>query len=561
MLRTLRVSDLAIIDELEIEFEPGMNGVTGETGAGKSILLHALDAALGGRPDADLVRTGADEAVVEALFTKIGPAARALLASAGIRCDRTTDELLLRRVIARGGRTRAYVNGTLGSLGLLRDLAPHLLRVYGQDEHQALRRVESHRELLDAVGSLGSSVDEMGRRYGRLVGARQALAEAKAEQAARKERRELLQFQLQELERAALQPGEDDALADERSRLQHAERLREGVGAAEAALGSGEPSAVSLVHRALSSLRDGERLDGSLAEPRALLDAALAELQEASRTLDRYLGRLVSDPQRLEEVEARLGDLNRLKRKYGATIGELIQRRDEITRDVQLAQGGDEVQAALQAELQAAEQAALEWAKKLSVERRRAASNLERGLLKELAALALPGAQFKVQFGESGQRALSPTGLDELEFLMSTNRGEELRPLVKIASGGELSRIMLALKCLAAADDQGATLIFDEVDAGIGGAVAETVGRKLQQLGRRRQVLCVTHLPVIAAFSDYHVAVSKTVTHGRTVSTARPLNTAERVVELARMLSGRSQSQEARDHAEQLLRHGGNATA
>ena len=240
-------------------------------------------------------------------------------------------------------------------------------------------------------------------------------------------------------------------------------------------------------------------------------------------------------------------------------MDELIQRRDDLARDLQAAEGGDAATVALLAEVQQTEHAALEWAKKLSVERRRVASNLERGLAKELRALALEDACFKVQFADAAQRTLGPMGFDELEFLMTTNPGEELRPLARIASGGELSRIMLALKSLAAADEKGAALIFDEVDAGIGGAVAETVGRKLQHLGRRRQVLCVTHLPVIAAFADYHVAVSKQVIHGRTVSTAKPLSTGERVVELARMLSGQSQSQEAHDHAQQLLRHGGTA--
>ena len=287
MLRTLRVSDLAIIDELEIEFEPGLNVVTGETGAGKSILLYALDTALGGRSDADVVRTGANEAVVEALFTDLGPGVRALLMQAGVATEHDHGELLLRRVISRGGRTRAYINGALGAVGVLRDLGPHLLRVYGQDEHQALRRVESHREMLDATGGLGSTLEEMARRHGRLLGARQALADAQAEQAARAERRELLQFQLAELERATLVRGEDEALTADRNRLQHAERLREGIATAEQWLGSGEPSAIALLHRGLAAVRDGERLDASLAEPRTLLDGALANLQEATRALER----------------------------------------------------------------------------------------------------------------------------------------------------------------------------------------------------------------------------------------------------------------------------------
>src|SRR5437667_383515 len=438
MLRTVRVRDLALIAELELVLEPGLNVITGETGAGKSILLQALDVALGGRPDADLVRTGAEEAVVEALFANVPAEVRERLAGAGISTEDPQDELLVRRVIARGGRTRAYVNGALGSLALLRELAPHLLRVYGQDEHQALRRVESHRELLDAV--------------------------------------------------------------------------------------------------------------------RGLLESSLAELEEAGQSLGRYARELTPDASRLEAVEERLAQLARLKRKFAGTVEDLIRRRDELMAEVDSVAGGGEAMVELEAAAEAARRAATEWAGRLSVERRRGARELYRALVAELEALALTGARFEARFAESEGRALGPEGWDEIEFFLSTNPGEEPRSLARVASGSELSRIMLALKTLAAADERGATLIFDEVDAGIGGAVAEVVGRKLRQLGRSRQVLCITHLPLIAAFADHHVVVTKKVEDGRTVSTARPLATSERVAELARMLGGERLTHEVREHAEQLLR-------
>src|SRR6266403_645597 len=256
MLRTLRVRDLAIIEELEVVLEPGLNVITGETGAGKSILMQALDVALGGRPDADLVRTGAEEGVVEALFTEVSPAVRERLTAAGVAADDGQRELLVRRVIARGGRTRAYVNGALGSLALLRDLAPHLLRVYGQDEHQALRRVESHRELLDATGGLGRTLDEMRARHGRLVAARQAIAAAHADAEAASERAEILRAQAEELVRAALVPGEEEALAAERARLVHAERLAVLATGAEEGLYSGEGAVIEVLGRALAALRE-----------------------------------------------------------------------------------------------------------------------------------------------------------------------------------------------------------------------------------------------------------------------------------------------------------------
>jgi DNA repair protein RecN (Recombination protein N) len=555
MLRTLRVSDLAIIDELELFFEPGLNVLTGETGAGKSVLLHALDVALGGRAEADLVRGGANEGAVEALFTDVPESTRLALEAAGLPAG--GDELLIRRVIPRGGRTRTYVNGALASQGLLQELAPTLVRVYGQDEHQALRRVESHRELLDDVGGLASAVREMRQRHARLGHARQALADHEAERQAAAERRELLEFQLGELERAALAAGEEEALEGERQRLLHAEKLATLVGGAEAGLYSGDGAAVDAIGRGLAALREAERLDATLASARTLLEAAMAEVQEVGATLGRYLRDLAPDGERLDAVEARLGELARLKRKYGGSVADLIARRETLRAELAAVDAGAEATAALEAECAAAERAAIEWAKRLSVERRRVARDLERTLTAELRSLAMAGARFAVRFTEPDGRPVAPEGWDEIEFLLSANPGEELRPLSRVASGGELSRIMLALKCLGAGEERGATLLFDEVDAGIGGAVAEVVARKLRQLGRRRQVLCVTHLPIVAAFAEHHIGVVKRIVEGRTVSTARPLATSERVAELARMLAGARVSREAEEHAQQLLNQAG----
>jgi len=554
MLRTLRVRDLAIIDELELVLEPGLNVLTGETGAGKSILLQALDLALGGRPDADLVRTGAEEAAVEALFANVPAPVRERLAGAGIPAEAGQEELLVRRLIGRGSRARAYVNGALAPLALLRDLAPHLLRVYGQDEHQALRRVESHRELLDAVGSLGRTLEEMRARHGRLVAAREAIAAAHADAEAASERAEMLRAQAEELVRAALVPGEEEALAAERARLVHAERLAALATGAEESLYSGEGAVTEVLGRALAALREAAGLDASLAPVRALLESALAELEEAGQSLGRYARELTPDASRLEAVEERLTQLARLKRKFAGTVEDLIRRRDELAAELHGVESGGEALAEREAAAEAARRAAAEWAGRLSIERRRVARDMSRALAAELDALALTGARFEVRFAETEGRALGPEGWDEVEFFLSTNPGEEPRSLARVASGGELSRIMLALKTLAAADERGATLIFDEVDAGIGGAVAEVVGRKLRQLGRSRQVLCITHLPLIAAFADHHIVVTKKVEEGRTVSTARPLGTTERVAELARMLGGERLTHEVREHAEQLLR-------
>ncbi|HJQ83773.1 MAG TPA: DNA repair protein RecN, partial [Candidatus Binatia bacterium] len=476
-------------------------------------------------------------------------------AEAGVPEGDKKGEVLVRRVIARGGRSRAYVNGALGSLGLLRDLAPHVLCVYGQDEHQALRRVESHRDLLDAAGGLGRTLEEMRDRYGRLAAARTALANAKKEADAAAERAETLRAQWDELERAALVPGEEDQLSAERARLVHVERLTMLVSAAEEALYSGEGAVIDALGRTLGGVREAARLDPTLDPTRVILESALAELEEAGATLGHYVRELMLDPTRLETIEERLAQLARLRRKYAGTVDDLIRRRDELAAELRRVTGAEAL-ADLEAAVETARRSAAEWAGRLSVERRRVARDLSRGLVRELQALALEGAQLTVQFVESEERALGPEGWDEVEFHLSTNPGEEPRSLARVASGGELSRIMLALKTLAGGDGNGATLIFDEVDAGIGGAVAEVVGRKLRQLGKTRQVLCITHLPLIAACAEHHVAVAKRVEDGRTYSSARPLSNAERVAELARMLAGAKLTPEAREHAEQMLRRG-----
>jgi len=553
VLRALRVSDLAIIDSIELVLEPGFNVVTGETGAGKSILLQALDVALGGRPEADLVRAGSEEAVVEALFEDVPAEVGEALRAAGVAAG-GDGQLLVRRVIGRGGRTRAYVNGALGSLAILRDLAPLLLHVYGQDEHQALRRVESHRDLLDAAGGLEPDVGAMRARWDALVGARAALEERQAAQRVARDRGDLLRFQLDELEKAALVPGEDAELARERARLAHAERLGNLVGSAESGVYSGEASAVDVLGRALASLREAERLDPGLESMRALIEQSLAELEDAGAQLGRYSRTLAPDPPRLESVERRLAELGRLQKKYGGSVDDLVARRESLAAELALASEGEDGLTALVTAAAQAEGQAREAADRLSAARRRAGGQLEQRVEAELRHLALDDARFEVRVGNG--RPLGPAGSDEIEFFLAANPGEEPRPLARVASGGELSRIMLALKTVAASGDDGATLIFDEVDAGIGGRVAEVVGRKLRELGRRRQVLSVTHLPVIAAFAQHHVVVAKRVVRGRTVSSASALSDADRVTELARMLGGARLTREAREHAQELLRQG-----
>jgi DNA repair protein RecN (Recombination protein N) len=463
------------------------------------------------------------------------------------------EEILVRRVVSSAGRTRAYLNGGLGSVAILRELAPHLIRAYGQDEHQALRRVESHRDLLDAAGALGNTLTEMRERHARMEATRAAVDQARREHEQRQSQLGSLADEAAELTQANLKRGEDEQLVTERTRLMHAERLAGMVGEAEQTVYGDDEAASALLGRAIARLKEAERYDRGLEPMRRLLEGSLAELEEVGASLGRHLRTLAPDPERLETIEQRPRAHRAAHAEVREDLRELVRRRDEAAAEVASANAADGDFGGLEAAAETARRAAVEWAGRLSVERRRVARDLTRTLVSELQMLALDGARFVVQFAE-GERPVGPEGRDEVEFLLSTNPGEEPRPLARVASGGELSRIMLALKSLAPRSDDVASLLFDEVDAGIGGSVAEVVGRKLRSLGRARQVLCITHLPLIAACADHHIAVEKRQQDGRTVSLARPLSATERVAELARMLGGTTRTPEVRQHAEQLLR-------
>ena len=552
LLSILRVKDFAIVDDVEIAFEPGLNVITGETGAGKTLVLQALGVVLGGRVDAEVVRAGASEAVIEAVFDAPLSAVQGVLQDGGFTPGA---ELIVRRVVSASGRTRSYVNGGLASVGVLASLAPLLVRVYGQHEHEALRRVETHGELLDGVAGLGSTVAEMGRRYAALVAARRALGEVEEKCEAAGARSELLRFQSEELKRAAVAKGEMAVLAAERSRHAGAARLLGLARGVETAIYSAEGAAVEVVGRAIAQLRDMESIDAEVRETRAILEAALAQIEEAGLWIGRYAGRIENDPERLATIEARIAEISRLARKYDVpadTLADLCLRVDAELADMDL---NDAALAQERQQFTVAEREAAQWAGKLSVERRRAKKEIERRMDAELQTLGMVGAHFTVQFADQDaeRRVVGPRGWDDIEFFLAPNAGEPARPLTRVASGGELSRIILGLKTLGAVGTPGATFMFDEVDAGIGGTVAEVVGRKLKALARVGQVICVTHLPQIAAFADHHYGVYKETTDGRTVAIVRSLASDDKVAELARMLGGASIRRETREHAQQML--------
>jgi DNA repair protein RecN (Recombination protein N) len=549
MLRELRIRDFAIIDDLTIRFQPGLNVITGETGSGKSIIIGALSLLCGGRGGAEVVRGRAEAACIEALFDH--PAS---VEGLGIGAD---DELLIRRVIPQSGKGRVYVNGSPATVTLLARLGAHLVHVYGQHEQALLLDPRSHLELLDQFGDLMPLRQRIAEAFAQLSRARTELRDLVDRRQSQEQRRDLLQFQVQELSSAGTEADEEERLRRERDILRHAERLQQVCHAAEAALYADEASMVSGLARLLSQLRDLVRIDAALAEPAQMIESASVQLEEAALNLRRYADRVQYDPERLAAIEERLALLVRLAKKYRAAPADLPAILAVLQQELaSLDMAGAEC-AAAQVRVDALTEQALSVAAELSHARRGVANRLEAAMTAELGVLGMKGATFSVTRAgpEAGGESddLDVTGFDRIEFFLSANPGEPARPLAQVASGGELSRIMLALKTLTATVTETPIIIFDEVDAGIGGAVADSVARRLAALAKTHQLLCITHLPQIAAHADHHLAVHKEARRERTVAQAHILTAEERVTELTRMLGGAVAPSEAKRYAQRLL--------
>ena len=566
MLRYLHISNFALIDELELAFDQGLNIISGETGAGKSLLMQALGLAIGGRASTDLVRHQAEEAIVEALFDiNEYPDRRIakLLEDSGYPPD---EELLVRRVIPQSGRGRVYLNGALATVALLRQLGVDLLQVYGQHEQQTLLEAEAAQKLLDGFAGLGEQVAEMQHRYHALRQAWSHLQALTKDEDSIEARRELLRFQVDEIVRAELHTGEEEVLRQEKIILQNAEKLHQSVRVCEQVLATGDDALTDRLGRIANQVRDCARIDDSLSDVLDLLHSGLAQVEEAALVLRQYGDRLTPNPERLDEIENRLALLSRLKRKYGDSVEAVLDQYDSLSQELSRLDDSEESLSALQQDIATAAEAAWTWAQDLSQARRTAAQTLETRMIDELAGLGMKGATFSIHCRSRtanhtdadnpfvhNDAQLFSTGCDQLELHLSANPGEPLLPLINVASGGELSRLMLALKALSVEAREAPTLIFDEVDAGIGGGVAEVVGRRLKALATQRQVLCITHLPQIAAFAEHAYTVVKTVTKGRTVSSAKRLTRREHISELARMLGGVDISIGAKRHAREML--------
>lgn len=563
MLQLLRIRNFAVIRELEVELTPGLNVFTGETGAGKSLLFAALELALGGRATSDLIRTGEHEASVEAIFTPPrGDRWQALLKSMGLPVEE--DGLFIRRLISAEGRGRVYINGALSTLGALTELGDTLVDIHGQHQHQSLLRPARHLLLLDAFGGLEGLRREVEEALSRLRKAEEELLNLEQRERERRERGELLRFQIGELERAGLRPGEDEDLRRELALERNAERLKVLSGNAFHKLYAGEGSAIDTLGEALKAMEElaelDERLKGLLEEGRS----SSAELKEIALALRDYSESREADPRRIEELEARLEELSRLKRKYGNTIEECLRFLESARRELQELKGGEERALELKGQIQELKGRASRLCLKLSEERSQRAEALEGKVVRELKELGMQGVRFKVHLSREpdpegfitcrGERVKAFShGIERGEFLISPNPGEELRPLARIASGGELSRIMLALKGILVEQDEIPTLVFDEVDVGIGGRVAEVVGRRLRAIAASHQVICITHLPQIASLASSHYLIRKRTLRGRTETAIERLELEGRVEELARMAAGREVTETARRHARELL--------
>lgn len=544
MLRFLRIRNLAVIETVEVEFGPGLNVLTGETGAGKSMLVDAVGLLLGARATADLVRTGEALATVEALFESP---------------DRS--ELVLRREITSQGRSRAYLNGDLTTIAAVREAAGRAIELYGQHEHQALLDPQTHLALLDQFAATGGLANRVAAAWQRARELREQVRACQMDAREKAARVELIDFQLAEITRVAPKAGEDDELEGEQRVLASAEHVRELSETAYDALYESEHAALASLASVWRRTEELSRFDQTFEAYLDARDGIKSQLEELARALRARAEELDGSPGRLEAVTERLVALDGVKRKYGPSLDEVVAHGASLEAEHELLGSAGTTIGRLQAELAAAEQRYLEEARRLSAARRSAGRPFARALEGLLQGLAMQ-ARFEVRFGNEDRppETWTVSGIDEVEFYLSPNPGEDLRPLVRIASGGELSRIMLALKTLGAGRERRAggttlsrTLVFDEVDAGIGGRVAGVVGRHLRTLGTEQQVLCITHLPQIAAHGAIQFRIEKSVLGTRTVTSVERLAAEGRVDEVARMIGGGSVTGAVRDSAAELL--------
>ncbi|MBI2994078.1 MAG: DNA repair protein RecN, partial [Gammaproteobacteria bacterium] len=545
MLTRLHIRNFAIVEQLELEFAPGMTVFTGETGAGKSILLEALGLLLGDRAEQTLIRGNCEACEVTGAFQLPGtPALAALLETQAV--DVGGGEILIRRVVGRDGRSRAFLNGSSAPVSVLRSVGEFLVDIHGQGEHQSLLRRDVQRGVLDEYGGHRAELDATAAACADWAAATEQLQSLSAAGPDRDAQLALLRYQVEELEAERVRQDEFESLDAEHRRLANAARLLETLQQVASGLYEGEVASQAQTGRAVRELQDLERFDARLAAIRSLLETALIQIDEAAAELRHYLERLELDPARLNEVEQRLDRLHDLARKHRVTPQQLPAHLESLKSTLQaMTDSGERVGALREEQAQAAARFAIA-ARALHKRRLEAAASLAGDLTRQVRELGMPGAGFVIDVSEMPEQAPMAHGIDQVEFFVTVNPGQPPRPLSKVASGGELSRISLAIQVIGSRDAGTPTLIFDEVDAGIGGATAEIVGGLLHRLAGRRQILCVTHLPQVAAQGDNHFQVQKSTTRNSTCTQVASLETQDRVEEIARMLGGLKISEQTR---------------
>lgn len=553
MLSHIHIRDFAIIDALELDLQAGMTAMTGETGAGKSILVDALGFVLGDRADSGFVRQGADKTDLAATFAlHDAPLARAWLAEQDLDADE--DELVLRRVIGADGRSKAWINGSPAPLQLLRELGEHLLDIHGQHEHQSLLKKGAQRDLLDAYAGLGDMVTTVSGHYRVWRDTGQRLSQLQNAAEDREARLDLLRFQVQELDALALGEEEWSTLNDEHATLANAGHLLQGAGQTLNLIYEAEEGAVhDLLSQGNHEIAELAEIDARLAPVRDLLESALIQTREAADELRRYTDSVDLDPARLQWAEDRIADCVRLARKHRIDAAELPAQRIALQSELDDLEKGGETLEALQAKVEKLAQTYLVAARELSAQRQSAGKALGDKVSAAMHELGMPNGVFEVMVSVEDETRFTAQGLDHIEFLVSANAGQSPRPLAKVASGGELSRISLAIQVITARAGGVPSMVFDEVDSGVGGGIAEVVGRELRGLGEQRQVLCVTHLPQVAAQAHHHMQVAKSTRDGITHSRIDTLNDTARVDEIARMLGGLEITEQALAHAREMI--------
>ena len=583
MLCSLYVRDYALIEELEVEFGSGLNVLTGETGAGKSILIGALSMILGERASTDSVRSGAKKAVIEGAFDEADtPPINELLAANGIDAlpggsESRSGRIILRRQIT-DRQSRGFVNDTPATLDVMRAVAAELIDLHGQHEHQSLLKTKKHLQLLDNFGSLGDLRHTYQQHYDRVA----ALTDERDELAARRERleekRQLYEFQIEEIDEVAPEAGEDERLDAERRKLSNAEHLFEATRELYRALYEAEDAVNDRLVVARNELQDLARIDDAFSEQLAEVESAQISVAEAASFLQDYGARIEFDPERLAEIRERVSELERLKRKYGGSLEAVLDHRREIGEEYELAADVEGALAELADKIEVAQRTLSEAARRLSEKRKEVAARIEEAILEELSKLGMPESRFEVRFtkeergdgwifsedreaNRDTRYAAFRRGMDRVEFYISTNVGEELRPLREVASGGEISRIMLALKTILAKSERLPILVFDEIDVGISGGIARKVGRSMHDLASYHQIIAITHLPQIAALGDEHFRVAKHVEEGRTVTGIERLDEEEQAAQVATLIGGEDVTGAALKNARQLMDADGAAQA